>query len=127
MYTSLINYQKHIGCVNGGKPIQIELVSSCGEIFTSYVLVTPHCRKYTYKCFESGYPIPCRVIGCCLKLLPIWELVGSSNKPMGVELFISPCSPKCLCALGSLFLHASTVPLLRFFSRGGNGGTQANC
>lgn len=31
VYTSVINYQKHIGCVNGGKPIQIELVSSRGE------------------------------------------------------------------------------------------------
>lgn len=31
LYTFVINYQKHIGCVSGGKPIQTELVSSRGE------------------------------------------------------------------------------------------------
>lgn len=32
LYTFVINYQKHIGCVSGGKPMQTELVlSSRGE------------------------------------------------------------------------------------------------
>lgn len=31
LYTFVINYQKHIGCVSGGKPMQNELVSSRGE------------------------------------------------------------------------------------------------